>query len=180
VVELIPLPGQSGTQMLWRNPEGFRPRSGEYVKIRLPWLTTGGEEWHPFSIYLDESTEVGLRSVHGHISDAALGGQGSGRNSIISVIDPEAVLQNGYEEAIQLQEFIDWVLNSDFSHEASDAPAKLMRNEARENLEDRYSTTQVFMHPVGDWTKGLAKDLTEQKRQLSACWVRGPYTSPYL
>ena len=35
VVELLPLPDQSGVQMLWRNSEGFKPKSGEYVKIQL-------------------------------------------------------------------------------------------------------------------------------------------------
>ena len=63
LVEFTPLPGESGVQMLWRNPPGFNANSGEYVKVQLPWLTNGGTEWHPFSIYLDEETEEGLDEV---------------------------------------------------------------------------------------------------------------------
>ena len=45
-----------GVQMLWRNPAGFEPISGEFVLVQLPWLPEGGDEWHPFSIYLREAT----------------------------------------------------------------------------------------------------------------------------
>jgi len=63
VVEFSPLPYEAGVQMLWHNPSGFKVKSGEYVKIKLPWLREGGNEWHPFSIYLHEATEQGLRNV---------------------------------------------------------------------------------------------------------------------
>lgn len=59
LVEFTPLPDESGVQMLWRNPPGFNANSGEYVQIKLPWLSEGGQEWHPFSIYLKERTERG-------------------------------------------------------------------------------------------------------------------------
>lgn len=59
LVEFTPLPDAAGVQMLWRNPRGFNTNSGEYVKIKLPWLSKGGKEWHPFSIYLKEGTEKG-------------------------------------------------------------------------------------------------------------------------
>jgi len=59
VVEFYPLPDMAGTQMLWRNPKGFSCKSGEYVKIRIPWITEGGDQWHPFSLYLREATEEG-------------------------------------------------------------------------------------------------------------------------
>lgn len=52
IVEFSPLPHKAGVQMLWHNPPGFQVKSGEYVKIKLPWLRKGGDEWHPFSIYL--------------------------------------------------------------------------------------------------------------------------------
>ena len=58
IVEFTPLPSKSGTQMLWRNPKGFHAKSGQYVKIRIPWLSEGGNEWHPFSIYLKEKTDI--------------------------------------------------------------------------------------------------------------------------
>ena len=57
VVEFSPLPDLSGVQMLWYNPEGFQATAGMYVKIRLPWLSEGGSEWHPFSIYLRVSEQ---------------------------------------------------------------------------------------------------------------------------
>ena len=50
--------------------------------------------------------------------------------------------------------------------------------EAREDLHKKYETIQVFICPAGDWTKRVMKELASQK-QLRACWVRGPYTSPY-
>ena len=52
IVEFSPLPDLAGVQMLWRNPKGFRAKSGMYVKVQLPWLSEGGNEWHAFSIYL--------------------------------------------------------------------------------------------------------------------------------
>ena len=55
VVEFSPLPHKSGVQMLWHNPKGFKVKSGEYVKVKLPWLREGGNEWHAFSIYLQVS-----------------------------------------------------------------------------------------------------------------------------
>jgi len=63
IVALTPLPGDAGVQMLWRNPKGFTAKSGEYVKIKLPWLSEGGDEWHAFSIYLREATQEGLEEV---------------------------------------------------------------------------------------------------------------------
>ena len=61
IVEFTPLPSQRGAQMLWRNPKGFNVKSGQYVKIQLPWLSEGGREWHQLSVYLKEETEVGRR-----------------------------------------------------------------------------------------------------------------------
>ena len=55
VVEFMPLPCKSGVQILWHNPKGFQVKSGEYVKIKLPWLSVGGKEWHAFSIYMHVS-----------------------------------------------------------------------------------------------------------------------------
>jgi hypothetical protein len=163
VVELSPLPGNSGVQMLWRNPPGFSAKSGEYVKIRLPWLTHGGKEWHPFSIYLKESTERGFKSLDNVAH--------SSRNLMQYQDD---------ENDMTLEKYIDKILSfPDFVSEAIDAPkTSLMKEEAREQFHDKFQTTQVFICPVGDWSKGLGQDLIDQK-QLRACWVRGPYTSPY-
>jgi len=50
-----------GVQVLWTNPRGFAPNSGEYVKIQIPWLPEPyGSQWHPFSLYLREATAKGL------------------------------------------------------------------------------------------------------------------------
>mmetsp|Transcript_13530 Transcript_13530/g.20581 ORF Transcript_13530/g.20581 Transcript_13530/m.20581 type:complete len:219 (+) Transcript_13530:296-952(+) len=40
-------------------------------------------------------------------------------------------------------------------------------------------TTQIFIMPARDWTKGLAEQVAE-RNQMRSCWVRGPYTSPYF
>jgi len=61
--EFTRLPDGCGTQMLWRNPEGFRARSGEFVRVKIPWLSEGGDEWHAFSLYLNEATKEGLREI---------------------------------------------------------------------------------------------------------------------
>merc|ERR1719491_2456001 len=63
VVEFMPLPLQAGTQMLWRNPKGFKTKSGEFVRVKIPWLEDGGDEWHPFSLYLREATQEGLGMI---------------------------------------------------------------------------------------------------------------------
>jgi hypothetical protein len=70
VVEFVPLPNKLGVQMLWQNPPGFESKSGEYVKIHIPWLQHGGNEWHPFSIYRgqEESTLDGLDNMY-HAAD---------------------------------------------------------------------------------------------------------------
>ena len=52
VVELMRISEGAGTQMLWRNPKGFNPKSGEYVRVMIPWLEEGGDQWHPFSLYV--------------------------------------------------------------------------------------------------------------------------------
>jgi nicotinamidase-related amidase len=91
IVEFSPLPGRAGVQMLWRNPPGFNANSGEYVKVQIPWLSRGGSEWHPFSVYLKEQTAEGLgevlRDQSGHQSDynqhsqrVHFGGVASGRS----------------------------------------------------------------------------------------------------
>mmetsp|Transcript_23960 Transcript_23960/g.27596 ORF Transcript_23960/g.27596 Transcript_23960/m.27596 type:complete len:919 (-) Transcript_23960:78-2834(-) len=63
VVEFVSLPEKTGTQMLFRNPPGFRSRSGEYIMVKIPWLSHGGDEWHPFSLYLSDETHQGLEEV---------------------------------------------------------------------------------------------------------------------
>ena len=50
---------------------------------------------------------------------------------------------------------------------------------ARESDHD-YDTTQVFIMPVGDWTRRVSAVLRDQQtRRHRTCWVRGPFTSPF-
>jgi len=84
VVEFVPLPDGAGTQVLWRNPKGFEPKSGEFVKIQVPWLSSGrGKEWHPFSLYLQEETKEGLDQIYQEeagdiiVGDMTKGGSGA-------------------------------------------------------------------------------------------------------
>ena len=148
--------------MLWHNPDGFHPKSGEYVKVQMPWLSRGGDEWHPFSLYLRESTQMGLNTVH----NAAL---------IDSFYDEEVGVSPSQRS---LSKFIEYVLDTEYEGEAIDNFKSTVVEEAREDIHDQYDTTQVFICPVGDWSKNLMQELSDQK-QLRACWVRGPYTSPY-
>lgn len=162
VVEFTPLPNKGGVQMLWHNPSGFNPKSGEFVKIQIPWLSEGGDEWHPFSIYLKESTEKGFRSVHNI----------QRRNSLYSLgLDEEAMT------LLSLKEFMNVTLDEEF--ENKDSLKMSLVEEARKDIHNKYDTTQVFICPVGDWSKNLMKEL-EHQQQKRACWVRGPYTSPYF
>lgn len=49
--------------------------------------------------------------------------------------------------------------------------------DARRGLET-FDTTQIFVMPVGDWTRALSQAVLK-RRQRRACWVRGPFVSPY-
>ena len=42
----------------------------------------------------------------------------------------------------------------------------------------RYTTTQILISPMGDWTRALSRTL-RSNRSTRSCWVRGPYTSPF-
>ena len=42
-----------------------------------------------------------------------------------------------------------------------------------------YSTTQIFVMPAGDWSKALSAAVREGRNLRRACWIRGPYPSPY-
>ena len=168
VVELIPLPDQSGVQMLWTNPKGFKAKPGEYVKIKFPWLQDGGDEWHPYSVYLRESTRTGLESISRsqHI-----------HSNII--IDPEEQLvqatreEMGYDsdDKIDSSAFLGNVVFSD------EEDSKLLM-EARERVLDRYNTTQIFITPIGDWSHEVVNSV-QNRKHLRECWVSGPYTSPF-
>ena len=163
IVELLPLPNKSGVQMLWRNPPGFKPKAGEYVKIQLPWLKHGGDEWHPFSLYLKESTQQGWKNVHN---------MEPRKNHLLAT----AKWEEGRADTVKL--FVQQVLESEFETKVINTIGSAFAKEAREDLTSRSTTTQVFINPAGDWSKELVVEI-EGQGQHRACWVRGPYTSPY-
>ena len=158
VIEFTPIGEDAGTQMLWRNPEGFSAKSGEYVFVKLPWLQHGGDEWHPFSIYLREATQDGL-NVFRESTRRSMFGSGSGFE---------------YPEEHDLAKFTQNVIDNDFAIEQRNK----VSSEARQSI-CRFDTTQVFISPIGDWSKGLYNQVIGRK-QLQSCWVRGPFTSPYF
>jgi hypothetical protein len=167
VVEFVSLGSGGGTQMLWRNPKGFTPKSGEFVQIKLPWLTEGGNEWHPFSVYLKEATKEGIDHIHGSSLESSA--------SSVASMD----MEGGLVQNLLLEDFIMDVIHSDFRSDADTTSRGLFLNEEARVNKQEFSTTQVFINPDGDWSSGLAKDITK-KKQLSSCWVRGPYKSPYF
>ena len=167
--------------MLWHNPNGFRPKSGEYVKIQCPWLSKGGNEWHPFSIYLKESTELGYKSVH----NLLMGFEDNESIIIEELLEDQSIVMPLDHEGItvlSLEVYIRKILECD--HKSTEAILReslksRFVTEAREDISEKNKTTQVFICPLGDWTRNLMNELSDQK-QLRACWVRGPYTSPYF
>lgn len=151
VVELLPLPDEAGVQMLWRNPKGFIPKSGEFVRIQLPWLSKGGNEWHPFSIYLKESTQKGFFSVHKimqsnrHLSESFSGGDfvdEEGR----TVLPLEQYISELLEKPLESPD-----LGTSFSTTGNNSLGTTMASryveEARMDLRGQYKTTQVFICP---------------------------------
>ncbi len=161
IVEFTSLPGGNGCQLLWRNPENFRVKSGQYVKIQVPWLTEGGNEWHPFSVYLNEATEEGLRS--------------SASSFESSIESMEEGLLEMQDETLNEDAFVRRFLDQEYQSRG-DEHDDLVCMEAREEM--RHTTTQIFVAPVGDWSTRLNQQVL-RRTHLSSCWVRGPYTSPY-
>ena len=154
-----------GVQMLWQNPSGFKPTSGEFVKVQFPWLSVGGEEWHPFSIYLREATAEGLSIAVPSEGGGALGGMGGGAVRTSNRRRSTWQIHKKFEEAAQSL--------------MSDLDTSELADEAR-SLEDASSTTQVFIMPVGDWTRRVSEAVKDQAlRRHRTCWIRGPYSSPF-
>ncbi len=186
-VEFTPISDDAGTQLLWHNPEGFHVKSGEYVQIKLPWLTHGGNEWHPFSIYLREATQEGWNEVHSPCSE----GIQCESLSTISLNESKFLESLEGNESETFQQFVQRVIeessnfgNLNQGHANIVEGGHINKNLILDTAEDRlreYNTTQVFISPVGDWSKGLFEQVKGTKNLRSCtCWVRGPYTSPYF
>ena len=161
IVEFTPLPSQRGAQMLWRNPKGFNVKSGQYVKIQIPWLSEGGSEWHPFSVYLKEKTEVGRRLSMNILEEGSE-----------SWDDHPGTTSSDETELIFVREFLAKGYKARY-----DSNNESVNFHAREDQE-RYETTQVFIAPVGNWSQRLNVEVSNGT-QRSSCWVRGPFNSPY-
>ena len=158
VVEFTALPNERGTQVLWRNPENLKIQSGQYVQIRLPWLSEGGEEWHPFSVYQTDATEDGIMLASHELYDVNIDIEGA----------------SDLDDPLDLNTFVRTVLMEEYIREDIASTNELARDYAGSS----YDTTQIFIAPGGDWSRRVNSDVKEQKH-LRSCWVRGPYTSPY-
>ena len=174
VVELMLLDGkiEDGVHMLWRNPDGFEPTSGEYVLVQFPWLTEGGDEWHAFSIYLREAT------AEGHVAVTAER-RASKKSRSSSVSPTTRARHTSIDNAGRQQMWEDihgQILPSVMEDHAGDELLLDLRAE-----EEDFGTTQVFIMPAGDWTMRVAAAVKEQEgvRRNRTCWIRGPYSSPF-
>lgn len=54
-----------------------------------------------------------------------------------------------------------------------------LKEKARVNRFKTYDITQLYICPLGDWSKNLIKTIEEQKQLWCACWVRGLFASPF-
>jgi hypothetical protein len=145
IVEIVPLPNRGGLQILWRNPPGYHPKSGEFVKIRLPWLKHGGKEWHPFSIYLKESTQSGWDSVHrGAKYDLGLDRHFDYSSPSHYQEDNDAENGGSGSSYPSLEDFIENVLSEE------DFETDVIKEEARISIDERYDTTQIFIVGAGE------------------------------
>ena len=61
-MEFTALKENGGVQMLFANPKTFTPKSGEYIKLMIPWIHSESKhlpfEWHPFSLYLRDASST--------------------------------------------------------------------------------------------------------------------------
>ena len=174
-----------GVQMLWRNPKGFEPKSGEYVQVQFPWLSSGGYEWHPFSLYLRDARAAGCFAAardseyplsaslsHGGRWSSKAGGYVRGsvtsrQESGVSVTSSASIGSQASSASEALRAVIE------------ELDPSMMDVEAREEATS-YDTTQVFMMPAGDWTKRLSESIKDRRlRRHRTVWIRGPFVSPF-
>jgi hypothetical protein len=147
--------------MLFANPKTFQPKSGEYIRVMVPWIQSDSKrlpfEWHPFSLYLrDASSATAIDS---------------------SNTDEEADPRPA-QVALQVTDEDDFVsqTRTDLANSLSKT-AEQFRQIVRSGG-TKYETTQIFVQPAGNWTQALMKTLGSNRASRS-CWVRGPYTSPF-
>ena len=76
-------------------------------------------------------------------------------------------------------DFLDNVLDCIYVNEDDSDLVDLVMTEVRQDLQKLFDTTQIFIAPAGDWSKGLYSEMAKSTNR-GACWVRGPYTSPYF
>lgn len=138
-----------GTQMLWKIPPGFSVNPGEYVSVKLPWLKTGSNQWHPFTVYQQQDVNETFTEERSFQIDAETG------------------------EDENLYEFINRVCN-----EFAEAPKTTRLYGVKEGVWHNNATVQIFIRPVGDWTEGLLKQV-QNRKQLQSCYIKGPFISPF-
>ena len=146
-------------------------RSGEYVKILVPWLRThtdeGGirshaDEWHAFSLYLNEETDSGLKLVKRVHEKTLIPSEES--------VMPRRKQRTGEDVAPVSPALGTTPPTSEMDAaitSTSDVEMALLGVEGplQEGDEERthasvvrrggysYSTTQIFVMPVGDWSR---------------------------
>lgn len=204
MVELTRL-DDGGVQMLWVNPPGFHPRSGEFIKVKFPWLKKGGAEWHPFSFYLREATAEGLSiasssrgsigggSAQHHSGMPGAGGPGgarcgSMRGSMAVRAEgggggsPSGASQPAQRRAtLEHDEMLGDLMGRLTSRSSSHTSMFTDDDVRNQDHQESYNTTQCFIMPVGDWTKELSEAVKSRGRTARhrTCWIRGPYSSPF-
>ena len=153
-VHFLRLP-DGGVQLRWRNPPGFNPVPGNYVKIHLPWLESAdgrpvgeAEPWHCFSVYMADATAEGSSDLR------------ADEESVDSLPDLHDDEKLRLTEALHAKE--------------DDVALSLVDGGGPE-----FATTHVLVMPVGGWTKALDHAVQDGHGIHRALWVRGPYVSPY-
>ena len=153
-VHFLRLP-DGGVQLRWRNPPGFNPVPGNYVKIHLPWRESAdgrpvgeAEPWHCFSVYMADATAEGSSDLR------------ADEESVDSLPDLHDDEKLRLTEALHAKE--------------DDVALSLVDGGGPE-----FATTHVLVMPVGGWTKALDHAVQDGHGIHRALWVRGPYVSPY-
>lgn len=149
--------------MLFANPKAFQPKSGEYLRVMIPWIQSDSKrlpfEWHPFSLYLRDASRAPA------INSSTTDEEANPRPS-------QVTFQVTDEEDFVSQT----ITKTDLANHLSET-AKQFRQIVRSGG-IQYETTQIFVQPAGNWTQALMTTL-KSNRASRSCWVRGPYTSPF-
>merc|ERR1711935_222580 len=81
-------------------------------------------------------------------------------------------------EKLELGAYINEILDKPAFGVDEDSQGNFIQETARKDLSKQYDTTQIFIAPAGDWSKGVTEDVQSNNHGRS-CWVTGTFTSPY-